>query len=131
MVRGATRPLRVTGVAQNRYRVRREHLEKVLNVLPRKWLKSRPESGLDWLMCAEFARQREGSRTSWLTTKMNEITTPKMEGQICEAHSAACWGFTGRDSSATLEGLPGARGHGGSLVGFSRPVHSIFAPDLQ
>mmetsp|Transcript_55590 Transcript_55590/g.132548 ORF Transcript_55590/g.132548 Transcript_55590/m.132548 type:complete len:208 (-) Transcript_55590:28-651(-) len=37
---------------------------------------------------------------------------------------------TERDSPIVFEGLPAARGHGGSLVGFSRPTHSIFAPDL-
>ena len=75
MIRGATRPLRVARIAQNRYRARREHLEKVSNVLPRKWLTPRPETGVDCLVCAEFARQGEGSRMSWkfsrLTGKLN------------------------------------------------------------
>ena len=39
-------------------RSKKEHLERML---PEKWLKPRPESGRDWLICAEFARQRNRS----------------------------------------------------------------------
>jgi len=39
----------------HRCRARREQLERVSRSLSGKWLKSRPESGLGCLICAEFA----------------------------------------------------------------------------
>ena len=44
----------------NRRRVGKGQLERGQSRFPGKWLKSRPESGLDCLMCAMFARQRPG-----------------------------------------------------------------------
>ena len=41
-----------------RFRVRREQLKRVQRTFPEKWLKSRPKSGLDRVLCVEFARQR-------------------------------------------------------------------------
>ena len=33
-------------------------VSKIQQTLPEKWLRQKPQYGLDWLICAEFARQR-------------------------------------------------------------------------
>ena len=61
VVGGAGLRRKTPGTARHafiRCRARRETLERFSRRLPETWLKPRPESGLDWLVCGRFARQR-------------------------------------------------------------------------
>ena len=51
-------------MATDRCRARRERLSRFQRPLSEKWPTPRPESGLDCLVCAEFARHRHTPRCS-------------------------------------------------------------------
>ena len=53
-----------------RCRARRDQLARSQRHLPQQWLRSRPEYGLDCLVCADFARQRTQAGATFLENKL-------------------------------------------------------------
>ena len=82
----------------------REIIQNSEKPLPKKWLRPRPDPGLDWLICSKFARQRLVSRPgSDEEEKVVEVSVGNSAGNS-DVLRFVTWA---RDLSSA------ARGHGG------------------
>jgi len=77
-----------------RFRAKKEQLKRIFKVVPEKWLKSRPESGLDCLMCAGFRPSGNAGPASPVIELLADPTSPHRGSKSSCSNTWVC--TTGR-----------------------------------
>ena len=77
------------GLILRRWRVGRQQIEWVERLSHWKWLKPRPESGLDWLICSNFSRQRVRGRRCSDTGESSLLSPAPMVNTVLMLFSLA------------------------------------------